>query len=115
MIIVGPVVYRSGHVPFTDESGVRFPVGLPTLILTIMLNELIEYYQDEEFLIADGFNDAIIGVDESSMRIIYSEKKCIYILMSQGMTQEDAIEFFDFNVRGSYVGEQTPIWCSDFF
>ena len=80
-----------------------------------MLDEIIEYFQDEEFLIADGFNDAIIGVDESSMRIIYSEKKCIYILMEQGLTQEEAMEFFDFNVKGSHLGDQTPIWCCDLF
>ena len=80
-----------------------------------MIDNIMDYYDGEEFLIADGFNDAIIGVDDNSLRIIYSEKKCIYILMSQGLTQEEAIEFFDFNVRGSYVGEQTPIWCNDFF
>ena len=26
----GPFVYRLGHVPFTDERGVRFPYGLQT-------------------------------------------------------------------------------------
>ena len=25
------------------------------------------------------------------------------------------IEHFDYNVRGSYVGEKTPIWCDDMF
>jgi len=28
---------------------------------------------------------------------------------------EDAYEHFEFNVKGSYVGEQTPIWCEDDF
>jgi hypothetical protein len=31
------------------------------------------------------------------------------------MTDEEAIEYFEFNMRGSYVGEQTPIWCQDDF
>ena len=27
-----------------------------------------------------------------------------------GMTQEEALEFFEFNVVGAWVGEQTPIF-----
>jgi hypothetical protein len=29
------------------------------------------------------------------------------------MSDEDAFEYFYFNVSGAYVGEKTPIWCSD--
>jgi hypothetical protein len=29
------------------------------------------------------------------------------------MSEEDDMEYFDYNVAGSYVGEQTPIWCLD--
>ncbi len=78
-----------------------------------MLSTILEWFDEEEFLIADGFDEAIIGIDESSYRIIYSCKKCIEILMSEGMLYEDAIEHFEYNVRGSYVGEKTPIWCVD--
>lgn len=78
-----------------------------------MIEEIIERYEDEEFLKADGFDEAIIGVDESTMRLIYSVKKCILILM-EDMSEEDAIEYFSFNVSGGYVGEKTPIWCQDF-
>lgn len=77
-----------------------------------MINEIIEQYQDETFLMADGFDEAIIGVDETTTRLIYSVSKCIKILM-RDMSEEDAMEYFSFNVSGSYVGEKTPIWCSD--
>ena len=79
-----------------------------------MLNEIIERYEEEAFLKADGFDEAIIGVNEADMRLIYSIKKCIEILC-RDMNEEEAIEHFDFNVRGSYLGEKTPIWCSDDF
>jgi len=79
-----------------------------------MLEAIIDCYEDEEFLIADGFDDAIIGVDSNSMRLIYSVKKCLEILM-QEMTAEEAREHFDFNVSGAYMGENTPIWCEDDF
>lgn len=31
------------------------------------------------------------------------------------MSEEDALEYFLFNVSGSYVGHKTPIWCNDNF
>lgn len=81
-----------------------------------MLDIILESYPDEEFLTADGFNDAIIGVDTKSMVLIYSVFKCIEILMNnQGLSEEEAIEYFEFNVSGAYMGEKTPIWCYDIF
>jgi hypothetical protein len=79
-----------------------------------MREEILEKYPDEEFLLADGFDEAIIGVDEKSMRIIYSISKSIEILMKD-MSEEDAFEYFYYNVSGAYVGEKTPIWCDDIF
>ena len=82
-----------------------------------MLNEIIERYCDdnETVLKADGFDDAIIGIDEHSMRLVYSVKKCIEILIKNGYSDEEAYEYFDFNVITAYVGEKTPIWCVDDF
>jgi len=80
-----------------------------------MLEKILEQYQDEEILIADGFDNAVIGIEENSMRLIYSVEKCINILMDQGMDMTEAVEYFDFNVSGSYMGEKTPIWCDDLF
>lgn len=77
--------------------------------------DLVDTYPEETFLLADGFDDAILGVDETTMRVIYSVKKCREILMEQGMNDEEALDYFNFNTRGSYVGDQTPIWCDDDF
>lgn len=77
-----------------------------------MLDKILEWFPDEEILKADGFDDAIIGIDDTSMRLIYSVSKCIDIL-KKDMEEEEAVEYFDFNVKGAYVGEQTPIWCVD--
>jgi hypothetical protein len=77
-----------------------------------MLDKITEWFHEEQLLKADGFDEAIIGIDEQTMRLIYSTSKCIEIL-SRDMDEEDAIEYFNFNVKGSYVGEQTPIWCID--
>jgi hypothetical protein len=76
------------------------------------LDKLTEQYPDMEFLKADGFDNAVIGFDEREERLIYDVESCISILMKRDkMSYEGAIEYFDFNVSGAYVGEKTPIWC----
>lgn len=77
-----------------------------------MLEHIIEWFPEDEFLKADGFDDAIIGVDEFSMRLIYSVSKCIEIL-KKDMDEEEAVEYFEYNVKGAYMGEKTPIFCID--
>ena len=79
-----------------------------------MLKGIVEQYYDEEILVADGFDAAIIGIDETSMRLIYSVSKALSIL-EEDMSELDAMEHFTYNVSGSYVGVKTPIWCWDNF
>lgn len=76
--------------------------------------DLLVDNHDDEYLFADGFDDAIIGYCEYSGRVVYSCSKCIDALIDQGMTEEEAMEYFYYNVSGAYVGEKTPIWCNDF-
>jgi len=77
-----------------------------------MIDKITEWFHEEQILKVDGFDEAIIGIDDTSMRLIYSVSKCIEIL-SRDMDEEEATEYFYFNVKGSYMGEQTPIWCID--
>jgi len=35
------------------------------------LEEIIEMFPEEEFLTADGFDGAIVGVEPNSMRLVY--------------------------------------------
>lgn len=82
--------------------------------------DLIEVsYPDyaNKILLADGFDDAFLGVGENSEGnpvAIYSIEKCLNVLAEQFKDQEDpetdAIDYFEFNVRGSYVGEFTPMF-----
>jgi len=73
---------------------------------------------DEEKMVkADGFEDAIIGVGgriNMPEVLIYSYNKCVKILMKRdGMTHEDAIDWMNYNVVGSWVGETTPIFVHE--
>lgn len=70
-----------------------------------------ECYEGYELLFADGFDDAICGVDTVGVRVCYDVDKCIDILRKEhGMDLDEAIDYFDFNVAGAYVGEQTPLY-----
>lgn len=75
------------------------------------LQEIIENYEELEILKADGFDDAVIGIELSSGRLVYDTDKMVHILMNdEEMTEEDALEYLDYNVINAYVGEQTPIY-----
>lgn len=76
---------------------------------------IIETFPDETFMFADGFDDAILGVCETTNRIIYSKQRIIEILMEEGMEYDDALDHFGYNIAGSYMGEMTPIFCHSIF
>lgn len=77
------------------------------------LLEEILHESDESTLTADGFDAAIVGITTGTIgepRVVYDYDECVRILVVDGMTEEEAIEHMSFNVTGSYVGEQTPIF-----
>ena len=79
-----------------------------------MINEIIDRFETESFTKVDGFDDAIIGVETETMRLIYSTTKFMEIL-NKTMSHEDSLDYFYHNVLHAYVGEQTPIFCYDEF
>ena len=58
------------------------------------------------------YEQAIIGQDDASLRIVYSRDKIIDILAEE-MTHEEAVEFYEYNILGAYMGEMTPIYVSE--
>ena len=79
-----------------------------------MIEKILNKYEDIEIIKADGFNDAIIGIDCENVRLVYSISKALEILQKH-MDKEDAEEFFEFQVRQVYFGAKTPIWVEDNF
>jgi len=66
-----------------------------------------------EALTADGFDSAIIGLARRCGQptlVAYSIQKAIAVLMKSGMSYEDAVEHFEFNIVGAWMGPHTPIW-----
>jgi hypothetical protein len=67
----------------------------------------------DRIMLADGFEDAFLGIGTQFNRhfAIYDRQKCIEILMDRdGMHEEEAEEYFEFNVAGAWVGHGTPVF-----
>ena len=73
--------------------------------------------EEEDFLFADGFDDAILGIGRRATQpevVAYDYEKCVLILMDREMTEEEAREYMEFNVVGAFVGDRTPIFIEPF-
>lgn len=75
------------------------------------LNEIFEIIPETDAIKFDGFDSAIIGIGQrfNADVFIYDYQKCIEILQ-ESMTIEEAIEYFEYNMIGAYLGENTPIF-----
>jgi len=61
------------------------------------------------------FDKAIIGMVQriGLDAICYDRDKVLEILMEEeGMSFEDAVEHFEYNIIGSWVGDSTPLFLS---
>lgn len=82
-------------------------------------DEIREHLADvnPEAILAVGFEKALLGLAHRCGKpplAAYSVKRCIDIIMAEhGVRYEDAIQIFEFNVAGAWVGEQTPVWVYD--
>ena len=85
---------------------------------------------NEEILLLDGFDEAIIGSCERinlGPVVAYSVEKIIEILMKdmevseddleedetiEGRKYSDALEYFEYNIKGAWMGEFTPVFMT---
>ena len=65
---------------------------------------------NELAMLVDGHDNALAGWSTDG-KAIYRVYDIVATLMERdGMTYEEAMEYFDFNILGAYVGEYTPIY-----
>lgn len=67
---------------------------------------------NEEALTVDGYDDCIIGIGQRfgiEPFFIYDEKKMLEKMVNEdGMTYEEAVDFFEYNILGAYISESNP-------
>jgi hypothetical protein len=72
--------------------------------------DLAEIYGDE-LVFMDGYDDCIVGIVSQFGRsdiVAYDLEAVLAKLQKDGMTEEEAVEYWQFNQAGAYVGEYTP-------
>ena len=75
----------------------------------------MDLYGDDEpdILFAEGYDEAIAGTvwDGERTRVVYDTELILELLMGRSeMSYEEAVEYFDFNIAGSYMGVYTPLY-----
>ena len=81
--------------------------------------KILDQYPENEFtFLPDEFDHAIVGVIESfgsELKICYDKDEVIGQYVHEGMSYDEAIEFFEYNTIGAYVGETTPVFMTIYF
>ena len=81
--------------------------------MTDLFEQMAEINPNALFLTGVEFNDAIMGVVERcgmTPVALYDTDKIIAVLVSKGMDQEGAEEYFNYNILGAYMGEDSPMF-----
>ena len=67
------------------------------------LEQIINTFPDCEFVTLDGLDDAVIGVNYEldPPRLVYSINEITECFVKQGMTEDEAIEYYEYNTARS--------------
>lgn len=69
---------------------------------------------NEDAVLFHGYEDAIVGFAERCGQpalLVYDAEKCLEILRNRdGMSEDEAIEWFEFNTLGCWAGDNTPLF-----
>jgi hypothetical protein len=80
-------------------------------------NELAEQF-GSDLMFAINFDNSIIGVSmgiSCGTKVVYDAGKMAETLVvSEGMTHDEAWEYLEFNTFNAYVGDNTPIFVSTY-
>jgi len=79
-----------------------------------VVEAILDEWPDYEFLKVDGFDDCIVGVaTRFGMNPVLAYDRCKMIekmVKEDKMTYLEAEEYFDYNIIGAWMGENTPLF-----
>lgn len=94
----------------SDENPPK-PTKKPVDFHGSFLEYCAERYPEANLIYPTGFEQAIIGVSDEPALVMSSSIAIEIIQGDTGLSLQDALDHFYFNVRGSvYPGDQNPIW-----
>lgn len=74
---------------------------------------------DPEILTADGLENAAVGVawvhrEGGVFPVVVYDRDRTLDLLAETMGENEAVEWFTYNIEGAYVGPYTPMWVQRF-
>ena len=83
--------------------------------MSAIRDAMVEQGEDEVIFLdpASQFDSCVMGIVERGGMgpvMLYDAQKVVKALMTQGLEEEKAQEFFAFNIAGSYMGERSPMF-----
>jgi hypothetical protein len=81
----------------------------PQACITWMDENIEEYIRLEP---REDFDPCVVGVARrfNDTVLVYDMGKVLAMLMKQGLDYHDAVEHFEFNIIGGWLGDMTPIF-----
>ena len=83
--------------------------------------KILDYFGNDlsgtEVLLLDGLDSAFIGLGQNFDKTIaiYDRQKCIEVLMEEhSMTDVEAVDYFEYNVTGQFLGPNNPVFVELF-
>jgi len=71
-------------------------------------------HDTNEIPLALGLENAFLGLGElpesHDLIAVYDYELCIQAFMDEGMDREEAVDYFQFNTLGAYIGPLTPMY-----
>ena len=81
------------------------------------MRDWVDQYSDEcvmgdesnGLLVMEGYDDCVAGIVRrfNDTFVVYDYEKVIAKLMRDGMTEDEAVEFWEFNQLGAFAGDHT--------
>ena len=81
-------------------------------------DDITEALADSEALLLEPrseYDPCLIGIGyryKDGPLAVYDIEAVLTVLGQDGMTEEEAVEFFEFNVAGAWVGDSTPAFLT---
>lgn len=78
-------------------------------------DELADMCPDAVFLEEERYDKAIIGLAEryGGLEVVaYDAQMILQILEEELGSMDDALEWFDYNIIGAWIGDRTPIFIT---
>lgn len=68
-------------------------------------------YEDVQYFINYGYDDALIGVSEDNRAIYDYDKMIEWLINKESLTYEDAVDWINYNTIRAlpYMGDKAPI------